>query len=222
MSVPMHERLRARIRQLGFSVAQLAREAKVNRSFIYDILRSRSRVPDLDKLSRVATVLRVDLEWLLRAHGHVEGDAPVIEDAGADYVGVQYVAARPSTGGGTVVEDDERLGRDFHFRRAWLRDRLKAAPSMLRVMTVAGDSMMPTLNDGDVVLVDMHQRSPVPPGIFVLHDGIGLVAKRLEHVPMSDPPTVRILSDNARYAAYECTADEINIVGRVRWYGREL
>jgi phage repressor protein C with HTH and peptisase S24 domain len=115
-----------------------------------------------------------------------------------------------------------RVGHYFHFRRAWIRDRLRAAPSMLRVMAVQGDSMMPTLNEGDVILVDMNQRNPIPPGVFVLHDGMGLVAKRLEHVPMSDPPRVRIISDNPHYTPYECTADEINIVGRVRWYGREM
>ena len=58
--------------------------------------------------------------------------------------------------------------------------------------------------------------------VFVLHDGIGLVAKRLEHIPLSDPPRVRIISDNLRYNTYDGTADEVNIIGRVRWYGREM
>jgi SOS-response transcriptional repressor LexA len=78
------------------------------------------------------------------------------------------------------------------------------------------------LQDGDVILVDMTQRSPNPPGVFVLHDGMGLVAKRLEFIPMSDPPRVRIISDNQQYSTYDCTADEVNIIGRVRWYGREM
>jgi phage repressor protein C with HTH and peptisase S24 domain len=51
-------------------------------------------------------------------------------------------------------------------------------------MHVEGDSMMPTLHDGDIVLVDLARRAPIPPGIFVLHDGMGLVAKRLEHIPL--------------------------------------
>ncbi|MGE8141443.1 hypothetical protein ACQKOE_05660 [Novosphingobium sp. NPDC080210] len=58
--------------------------------------------------------------------------------------------------------------------------------------------------------------------MFVLHDGIGLVAKRLEHIPNSEPPVVRVLSDNKTYSAYERTADEVNIVGRVRWFAREI
>ena len=222
MSVPMHERLRARIRQLGMNVAEVAREAGVNRSFVYDILRGRSQVPNLDKLTRIAQVVKVELEWLLSGKGRVEGDDPITEDYHNDFVAIQYAAARPSMGGGAIVVDEERTGRDFHFRRAWIRDRLKAAPSMMRVMGVQGDSMTPTLKDGDVVLVDMNQRSPVPPGVFVLHDGMGLVAKRLEYVPMSEPPRVRIISDNQQYSPYECTAEEVNIVGRVRWYGREM
>ena len=222
MSVQMSERLRARIRQLGMSVAEVAREAGVNRTFVYDILRGRSQVPNLEKLTRVAKVVKVPPDWLLSGKGRVQGGDPITEDYHNEFVAIQYAAVRPSMGGGAIVEDEERIGRDFHFRRAWIRDRLKAAPSMLRVMAVQGDSMMPTLNEGDVILVDMNQRNPIPPGVFVLHDGMGLVAKRLEHVPMSDPPRVRIISDNGRYTPYECTADEVNIVGRVRWYGREM
>ena len=93
---------------------------------------------------------------------------------------------------------------------------------VIKVEPPEGDSMRPTLEDGDTVLVDMNQKSPMPPGIFVLHDGMGLVAKRLEHVPNSTPPAVRVISDNGLYSPYERTSDEINIVGRIRWFGREM
>jgi phage repressor protein C with HTH and peptisase S24 domain len=89
-------------------------------------------------------------------------------------------------------------------------------------MHVEGDSMVPTLHDGDAVLVDMTRQFPSPPGIFVLDDGMGLVAKRLEHIPNSDPPAVRVISDNTLYPAYERTADEIRIIGRIRWFAREI
>jgi len=56
----------------------------------------------------------------------------------------------------------------------------------------------------------------------VLDDGMGLVAKRLEHIANSDPPAVRVISDNKHYPEYERTADEIHIVGRIRWFAREL
>lgn len=43
------------------------------------------------------------------------------------------------------------------------------------IMEVQGDSMTPTLNEGDVILVDINQRNSIPPGVFVLHDGMALV-----------------------------------------------
>jgi phage repressor protein C with HTH and peptisase S24 domain len=89
-------------------------------------------------------------------------------------------------------------------------------------MHVEGVSMMPTLHDDDIVLVDLGRRSPTPPGIFVLHDGMGLVAKRLEHVANSDPPRLRIISDNPFYKPYEVSSEEVNIVGRIRWFAREM
>jgi hypothetical protein len=53
-------------------------------------------------------------------------------------------------------------------------------------------------------------------------DSIGLVAKRLDHIPNSEPPRVRIISDNALYAPYDCTGEEVNIIGQIRWFAREI
>ena len=121
-----------------------------------------------------------------------------------------------------AVEASDEPGRAYHFRKSWIKQALKASPSQLRIMKVEGDSMEPTLFDGDTVLVDMDRKAPNPPGIFVLDDGMGLVAKRLQHVPNSDPPAVRVISDNKHYPEYERTADEIVIIGRIRWFAREI
>jgi len=219
----LSDRLRARARQLGVSPAHVAAMAGVNRSFVYDILRGRSARPGLDKLGDVARVLKVDRDWLLHGIGEVEGPSPFIENPDETFVAIPHASPRPSMGGGAVVEArEEEPSRAYHFRRSWIRDALKASPSQLRIMHVAGDSMAPTLLDGDTVLVDMARRAPNPPGIFVLDDGLGLVAKRLEHIPNSDPSAVRVISDNAFYSPYERTADEIHIIGRIRWFAREI
>jgi phage repressor protein C with HTH and peptisase S24 domain len=215
------DRLRARSAQLHLNAQQLATRAGVNRSFVYDILRRRSVSPAADKLAKVAEVLKVDTGWLLTGEGHVAGETPWGgEEAG--FVAIRSVKAVASMGGGRAVEDQIEHGEPYHFRRAWVCEVLNAAPDDLRVIRVEGDSMEPTLLDGDIILIDLMRRAPTPPGLFVLFDGIGVVAKRLEHIPNSDPPTLRILSDNARYGTYERTAEEVNIVGRVRWLGREL
>ncbi|MGG7644483.1 LexA family transcriptional regulator [Rhodovulum sp. YNF3179] len=217
------DRLRARANQLGLSPTHVAEMAGVNRSFVYGILSGRSSRPGIDRLAEVARVLKVDRDLLIHGIGDVEGRPPFIENPDEAFVSIAHASPRPSMGGGAVVEEHEDpADRAYHFRRSWIRQSLKASPSQLRIMHVEGDSMAPTLLDGDTVLDDMARRAPNPPGIFVLHDGMGLVAKRLEHIPNSDPPAVRVISDNGFYSPYERTADEIHIVGRIRWFARDI
>jgi phage repressor protein C with HTH and peptisase S24 domain len=173
-------------------------------------------------LDQIASALKVERNWLLHGLGEVEGESPILENPDFAFVAVPYVNVRPSMGGGNNVDMEPDYGRPYHFQKSWIKQGLKTDPSNLRIMHVEGDSMTPTLNSGDVVLVDTSRRSPTPPGIFVLYDGMGLVAKRLEHIPNSDPPQVRIVSDNTHYSPYERLIDEMNIVGRIRWFAREM
>jgi phage repressor protein C with HTH and peptisase S24 domain len=216
-------RLEARAYQQGLKPAQLAELAGVPRSFIYDILRGRSKRPARETLARVAEVLKVDVDWLISGIGKVEGDLPVPLSEVEDFVPIRLAAPRASMGGGAVVDDqDEDTDRTYQFRRSWIEQRLGVKPSNLRLLHVEGDSMAPTLMSGDMVLVDMTRRVPNPPGIFVLNDGMGLVAKRIEAVPNCDPPRIRIFSDNPVYSPYEQLLEMVNIVGRVRWFAREM
>ena len=222
MTFSLADRVKARAQQLGLTAAQVAEIAGVNRSFIYDIIRSKSENPNLQRLDQIAGALKVERNWLLHGLGEVEGDSPILENPDHAFVAVPYVNIRPSMGGGNHIDMEPDYGRPYHFQKSWIKQGLKTDPSNLRIMHVEGDSMTPTLNSGDVVLVDTSRRMPTPPGIFVLHDGMGLVAKRLEHIPNSDPPQVRIVSDNTHYSPYERLVDEMNIVGRIRWFAREM
>jgi hypothetical protein len=90
-----------------------------------------------------------------------------------------------------------------------------APGSPLRIIEVIGDSMVPTLVPGQRVMVHLQDRRASPPGIFVLWDGLGAVIKRVEHIAHSDPPTLRITSDNKAYPPYERRAADAHILGRV-------
>ena len=90
------------------------------------------------------------------------------------------------------------------------------------MIAVDGDSMEPLLSCGDRILLDVNGQVPVPPGIFVIWDGMGLVAKRIEHVPHSDPPKVVLKSLNPEYDSYERPAEEVCVVGRAMWVYRRL
>ncbi|HLJ63015.1 MAG TPA: LexA family transcriptional regulator [Stellaceae bacterium] len=129
---------------------------------------------------------------------------------------------RASAGGGSELVGEERaIVAHWQVPSGIVRHFSGAADADLRIISVLGDSMEPTLIPGQRILVDAGDKTPSPPGVFVVWDGLGLVVKRLEVLPQSDPPRVRISSDNAKYAPYERTLDEAHIQGRVigqwRW-----
>ena len=87
----------------------------------------------------------------------------------------------------------------------------------VRLMEWEGDSMEPSLRRGDLVFLDTSDRLPSPPGIFAWHNGFGEVLNRLELVPDTSPPLVRISSDNARYPnTYMLPLGDLKIIGRYR------
>lgn len=135
---------------------------------------------------------------------------------------VTEIDVRASAGPGAIHEGLEEAKAVWLFPDPVIRHEFRARAEDLHIITVDGDSMEPLLSSGDRILVDTSQRIPVPPGIFVIWDGMGIVAKRVEHVPNSDPPTVVIRSVNPEYQTYERDAEEVNIVGRVVWAARRL
>ena len=133
---------------------------------------------------------------------------------------IREVDVKASAGGGAVVdfENDSHL---WMFPEAWVRAELSAKPTDLRIITIEGDSMVsdpvkPTdLDPGDKVIINVFDQRPTPPGVFIVYDGLGLVAKRVQFIPHSDPPTIKIVSNNKLYKAYERTLEEANVIGRI-------
>lgn len=138
------------------------------------------------------------------------------------YVGIAEIDVRASAGPGAIHEGIEETRTTWLFPEPMVRHEFRAPASALRMLTLVGDSGEPLVSSGDRIIVDTGQRVPVPPGLFVVWDGMGLVFKRVEHIPDSDPPKVIIKSVNRDYQDYERLADEVNVIGRVVWAGRRL
>ncbi len=138
------------------------------------------------------------------------------------YRSIPEIDVRAAAGSAAWHEVLEEAKETWLLADPLIRHEFRARPEDLRMITVDGDSMEPLLSSGDRLLIDLSRRVPVPPGIFVIWDGMGLVAKRIEHVPLSEPPRVRIKSVNPDYPGYERLAEEIRVVGRAVWVSRRL
>lgn len=82
------------------------------------------------------------------------------------------------------------------------------------VVRVQGDSMAPSLQPHDRVMVDVSHNWLGADGAYMAWNGLGVVFKRLQALP-GNPPKVRFFSDNPAYEAYTLPSDEVKIFGRV-------
>lgn len=124
-----------------------------------------------------------------------------------------------SMGGGSVFDQYEQRGV-VPFQRSWLRSMMRGAFADLFVARGEGDSMQPTLLDGDIVLIDSAQRDiRQQDRVWALSYGdLGMI-KRVRRLPNG---TYDLMSDNPNVSPINCADDEMHVVGRVIWIGRRI
>lgn len=214
------------------SLADFARAAGVADSTMRQHLARNSIPKDAARLYiRAAKRTGADVPWLLYGSGSPPkgidpGDAHVApaQLSFADKASVTVpelevhaLAGLGADGNFEITQADavDAMTGTYSFPAAGFRQAFGANASEVIIAEVLGDSMAPTLYPGQKVMVHLADKSPTPPGIFYIWDGLGLVIKRVELIPGSNPPTVRIKSDNPRYDSYERTVEEAHINGRV-------
>lgn len=140
------------------------------------------------------------------------------------YTGVLQLTAQGSTGGGEDNTHVEIRGV-MAFKSAWLRAN-NLSQKYLDVIYANGHSMEPTINDGDVLLVDESKIEPKDGQIFAMQsESKGTIVKRLVK---SDIDGWIIRSDNPDKARYgdevlrDGEINEVRIIGRVVWRGGML
>ena len=132
---------------------------------------------------------------------------------------VPKLAVGASAGGGALA-DLEALAGKVGFDESWLR-KMGLDPARLSLIRVEGDSMEPTLNDGDDIMVDSAAADrALKKGIYVVRLDGTLVVKRLHPAKGGK---LSLLSDNMAFPSLEnLDAKDVLVIGRVVWVGRKL
>ncbi|WP_020699587.1 S24 family peptidase [Reyranella massiliensis] len=200
-----------RSKPLGLTDITLAKKAGLGRDAVRDIRRGHSANPSHAVLAALAKALGCTVADLTGENRHTPIRTP---DSITIFEVRTFATAGPGGDGDIEIARDQAVG-EFTFPAAGFRQRFGAAPDGVFIDEVRGDSQEPTLFPGQPVMVDTRDRRPSPPGMFLCWDGIGMVLKRIELVPNSQPPKVLLKSDNPRYETYERSLDEVHIYGRV-------
>ena len=199
----------------GESMAGLSRLLGRNDAYIQQYLRKGSprRLPEAERRT-LARYFAIPDSML---------GGPTVDPAletGA-LVAVRRSAVRASAGAGAVAED-QMMRPHFEFDPGWLRALTATPGERLTMIRVEGDSMAPTLNAGDDILIDHDDpRTGLRDGIYVLRVDGALLVKRLAIHPFGGRVTVQ--SDNPNYPDWpDRGLDELICIGRVIWVGRRI
>ena len=213
-------------RERGEDYASLSRLLGRNSAYIQQFIkRGVPRKLDEDDRRILAQYFGVPQQTL---GGPAENALRTVEAVGTDkalraaeLVLVPHISAAASAGPGAIAFDERVSGR-LAFRNDWLRDLVGGSPAGLSVISVTGDSMVPTLSDGDDILVDCNDGADrLRDGIYVLRVDDMLNVKRLAMNPTGKGFEIR--SDNPAYPSWrDCDSETVSIIGRVIWAGRRV
>lgn len=219
----MARRLSETMKAKSVSQTELAQKIGTTKQQVYKLEKGHVRLRD-EWARKIAPHLGVKAEWLLFLDGDMEPQDGSLRPSGfgnENYVPVAALDTRAGAGGCGIVHNDS-FRAPHYFDIGFITQKLRACPEDLCLVEIEGQSMEPLLQHGDLVLVDRRKTNISMEGIFVLHDGNGIVCKWVERCHESDIPKIVIKSENKRFSEYYALIDEIRIIGRVVWYSRTI
>ena len=120
---------------------------------------------------------------------------------------------------GPGLTPTDQVDFQLAFRNDWLEKY--GGVNQLVALEVEGDSMAPELKGNDVVLINKNIKEvSLGGGIYAIKWKGNILVKRLQVNPQTG--TVLIKSDNPSYETLETNLDDIEIEGKIIWFGREI
>lgn len=219
--IEIFQALEARRLELGLSQAEVGMRAfgRLDNAAFQALRRGSS--PSVEKLSALCAAVGWELYF-----GPPREDLPVerITAQGDDFARVPVHDAFLAAGDGFANSIEGAVGY-LAFKRTWLR-RIGVPASVAVLVRAIGDSMAPTIHDGDMLLIDRSRselptrlrdsKDSRPAQIFAFLDDGAARVKRIEPAPGN---SLALLSDNPAFAPEFRPLSSISIIGRVMWWG---
>jgi transcriptional regulator with XRE-family HTH domain len=235
-NILLAERLRKIINDSGLPLGQFAQKAGVSKNTLINY-RDAVTSPAAEFLEFLCREFSVDPGWLLlgEANGGTGAAAGKWTGKGIeDYVFIPLLESRVTAGPEGEILYGE-ISDHYPFKKWWVEKLVGKGFERQRglfLIRVRGDSMSPTINQGEMALVDTgeSERIEVLAGriyLVILPDGT-VALKRLVLGGGEGGLTLACLSDNtADYRPFEFALEperslKSYVLGRVRWAGKEF
>jgi len=168
-------------------------------------MKKRNSVPFSNILDFCA-LKKISINWLLYGQ-----DPSSLVDSTDRYWIKYFPSVSVSAGGGAFEDEDdfEKLDLpDFFVNIIGGKENLKN----IEAINVTGDSMEPTLNNGNIIFIDKTKGDASKDGIYAFINENGLFVKRIQK---RIDGALDIISDNKEYPIQIANKKDITILGKV-------
>ena len=154
--------------------------------------------PSRARLAMLAKAANVRFLWLgtgegpMRREGEAQGGELILSE---EYVAVRSFNIRHSVG----LEPEGVSEKPCIFKKSWIKNMLMAEPSNLSFIEIDVPDMEPTLQMGQIALVDEGKTSLVKDGIYFIGIGSSVTVKRLRRISRN---TIEVISDDQSIKPY--------------------
>ena len=181
-------------------------------------------LPGMLALEKISKATNVSLDWLITGQGEMMLNAVkqnyVASTRLQGFIPIPRIDVQASAGYGNLATHEETIGM-LSFRETWLAGR-GINPHTAKVISAKGDSMEPTIRDGDILLIDGSVNHVADHGIYIVIVSGMVLVKRIQ---ISSDQSIVLKSDNGMYNDESFDASrkhELEIAGRVMWFGRNI
>lgn len=136
------------------------------------------------------------------------------------FVMVPRYDVRASAGTGVAIHS-ESIVDHLAFKHDWIA-QMGLSKKDLALIEVQGDSMEPAIMHNDLILIDLRESKLSANGVYAIQHMGNLFVKRIQ---LRMDGSVVIKSDNPNYepeVLLPAEAENLTVVGRVAWFGRQL
>lgn len=204
-------RLKNELKKSPFSKKDIERKIGVSYTSVQNWFKNGGI--DDDNLRKLADLFEVDYFWLLtgKTSTQVREHTPEYLTERDTMIAVYDVQL--SAGNGMTAPDFIETKKKLPFDSQWL-NKHNLKPDNLMVLYVAGDSMLPTMEDGDSVLIDKSKTKIIDRKIYGIVIGGDCKIKRLSQ---RFDGSIEVISDNPMHKTEVIPASELeylHIIGQ--------
>jgi phage repressor protein C with HTH and peptisase S24 domain len=204
MSSDVNKRLTIAREQLGLKRRDFAKSLGVSHGTI-DNWEAGKTAPTVEWLNTIEQIHKISANWLLTGNGEMS------TSNARKSMDIPLIPLRLS---GQDSDNEPMAISTLTFDEGWIQKRIGTDPRHLFLVEVEGDGMTPTLNPGDLIMVD---RAAAGGGFM---DGLWVFkienAVHLKRVQQVGPNQFQAISDNAIYKPV-ALGKSARLIGRVIW-----